>query len=247
MSKMKKIMIVMLAVGAIHAAAELTQADIEFVRLSSNSTENVAEELLMTVSDASDGKVTFELFNNGTSGTDHFAVTHIYFDDGAVLGDFVSFVLSGTMVERGVSFSQWGSPSELPEANNALPEFNTSAGLYVSSNSPTYWDGIGPGESLSITYELLVTFDLLEAAIEAGNNLDSADDDADEPTSLRVGLHVQGLAPNATESDSYISGPPLDPEPGPVPIPVPGAASLGMIGLGMVGWWKRRTGKVAVA
>ena len=37
------------------------------------------------------------------------------------------------------------------------------------------------------------------------------------------------------------------PEPGPVPIPAPTAAILGMIGLGMLGWWKRRTGKVAAA
>ena len=142
-------------------------------------------------------------FNN--SGPAAMSITDVYFDDGTLLG--IASIVNGT----GVNFSQGATPGNLPGANGISPAFQTTAGFSADSNPPVQPNGVNPGESLTIIFNLLPgkTFADTISALTTPT-----------PTNkLRIGIHVQGFANGGSESFVHL-------------VPAPGAATLiGLAGL----------------
>lgn len=119
-------------------------------------------------------------------GADASSIADVYFDDGTLLG--IASVINGA----GVSFASPANPGNLPGANNITPAFQTTAGFSADSDAPVQPNGVNPGETVGILFNLQTgkSFaDVLNAIGLAGN-----------PGGLRIGLHVQGFAGGGSES-----------------------------------------------
>jgi hypothetical protein len=183
-----------------------------FVNITNNNSIDAAigeAQLFVDVTDPGPNQVLFTFLNIGPAAS---SITGIYFDDGTLLG--IASIQSGS----GVSFSQGASPGNLPGANNASPAFVTTAGFSADSNPPTQPNGVNPGESLGITFNLqgVQTFD--DVLMDLGDG------------SLRIGVHVQGFAGGGSES--FVNAPAPVPEPGTFVLMATGLVSL----LGLHRW-----------
>jgi hypothetical protein len=145
-------------------------------------------------------------------GPEASSITDVYFDDGNLLS-----IASITNTPNLVQFSQLASPSNLPGGNNLSPPFVNTAGFSVDSDPPTQLLGVNPGEFLGITFDL-----------QAGGVLDDIINEL-ASGALRIGIHVQGY--DSGGSESFVNN---------EVIPAPGAILLGSIGVGFVGWLRRR-------
>jgi MYXO-CTERM domain-containing protein len=146
-------------------------------------------------------------FNN--AGPAAMSITDVYFDDGTLLG--IASIFNGT----GVSFSPGTTPPNLPGGNLLTPAFQTTSGFSADSNPPIQPNGVNPGETLTIVFDLLSgqTFaDTIAALNSTGDH-------------LRVGLHVQGFAGGGSEG--FVNQ-----------VPAPGA--FGLLGLGGLVALRRR-------
>ncbi len=203
---------------------------------------NSGSPYTVTVSDkgvnATTGNNQVEFLFQVAPGSGSLSIEGIYFQDGTLLTLQSSFVdVTGT-----VSFTAGSaSPGNLPGGKSLTPKFVTHAGFLTDSDSPTDPNGIGPGESLGVVFDLQSgkTYDDTIAALYAGgtpSNVWNADgSDISGVSGLRIGIHVQNTPIGG--SDSFINDPPIDtPEP----------ASLTLIGLGVAtltgyGWrWRRK-------
>ncbi len=186
-----------------------------------NSNDPVTDQLSVNVTPGPGSNQVKFTFINDAAG-DPSSTTGLYFDDGALFG--ISNIDNS---DPGVSFiNPATSPAEFKGANTVNPPFVTSTGFSAQSTSPPYHDGVNPGESVGIVFDLKAgkTFADVIDAIYLGFT-DPADYTGvgswyDE--SLRIGINVQGIGPN-DESDSYIL------------TPVPGAVLLGLLGLSVAG------------
>jgi hypothetical protein len=180
-----------------------------FERISSNSSSDVASQLLVNVTNPGGGKVDFK-FTNAVGLAS--SITQIYFDDDAgVLGAIDSLIESA-----GVDFVVDGAPPDLP--GGATISF--AATHRATAGSPVSHNGINSNtESLVIRFSLVSTQTFADVINALDSNL------------LRIGLHVQALPDG--KSDSYINGGELPP---PITaVPSPTAAVLGLLGLATVG------------
>jgi len=156
------------------------------------------------------GGVDFKFFNTGPYPS---SVTDVYFDDsGGMLLD-----LSGLLGSSGVSFSTPASPGNLPGGSSLSDPFVTTGEFSADSDPPVSLNGVDPDEWL------LVSFDIRDgyAYSDILNSLNSGD--------LRVGIHVQAFCSGGSES--FVNT---------TVVPVPGALVLGSLGLGTVGFLRRR-------
>ncbi len=162
-------------------------------------------QLSVEVIDVGGAQVEFKFTN---VGADASSATDVYFDDGSLLA--INSVINGV----GVDFSAPASPSNLPGGGGVSPPFVTSLGFGVDSLPPTEPNGINPGETLSIIFDLIggqMYADVL-TELESG--------------ALRIGLHVQGYG--TTGSESFVN------------IPEPGTGLLMGLGLALLARRPRR-------
>jgi hypothetical protein len=96
----------------------------------------------------------------------------------------------------GVDFSSPATPGELPGANNAVPQFNTTNQLSADSNPPAAPNGINAaGEFLTLRFTIggAFTFNDIISALNQGVGVDA----------LRIGAHVQAIGTSG-QSDGVI-------------------------------------------
>ena len=136
-------------------------------------------QLQVEVSDLG-SQVMFSLSNTGSEAA---AVSEVYFDDGTLLG--LASIANGP----GVDFSQFPiNPPDLPGGNLASPPFNVTAGFHANASNPPPMNGVGPGETLGIVFDLQAGGTFADVLAELGNG------------DLRIGLHVIGFASGGSES-----------------------------------------------
>ncbi|NOQ14583.1 MAG: PEP-CTERM sorting domain-containing protein [Methyloprofundus sp.] len=159
-----------------------------------------------------DNQVYFDFRNTGPEAS---SITQIFFDDGTLLG------ISELSESTGVSYIE----DEVP-IRGGLPGGNTvsfSADFNVDPSSPVQPNGINPGESLGILFDL-INDKTLQDTLKA---LDPGITDPQSDQSLRIGFHVQGY--DSEGSESFVNNPP------PI-IVVPAAPepnALALLGLGI--------------
>jgi hypothetical protein len=153
-------------------------------------------QMTVDVTDPGGGQVDFTFSNSGPAAS---SITDVYWDDGALLG--IATLTNGA----GVDFSMGCSPGDLPAGNTV--NFTTTVGFCADSDPPTQPNGVNPGETL------IVTFNIQGGMTFADVLADLADG------TLRVGIHVQGYATGGSESLVNV------PEPG----------TLALLGLGFLG------------
>jgi len=162
--------------------------------------------------DVSDPGGSQVLFTFRNIGPEASSITDVYYDDGALLG-----IASIDNSCPGVSFSQPATPSNLPGGHTVLPPFVTTDDFSADSDPPVQPNGVNPNEWLGIAFNLQTGQDFRDVIAD----LDSGD--------LRIGIHVQGFALGSSES--FVNN---------GVIPAPGAILLSSIGVGLVGWLRRR-------
>jgi len=197
-----------------------TEADLySFAQITNNTSTSVGSQLCVDVSSYGTNQVLFRFYNNGPTGSLYdvtspiaSSICDVYFDDGAL------FRIASIINSTGVSFSQLATPKDLSGGQNLLPPFETTSGFSADSDSPVQHNGVNPGESVGIVFDLQTdkTFDDVINSINLGFSNPWSDE------SLRIGIHVQAIGISG-KSDSFIM------------TPVPGAVLLGMLGFCVAG------------
>ncbi len=210
---MKILRLNIIAAVLIIAMPVTAQVTYSFGNITNNSATDAIigeSQMFVDVSDAGSGQVLFTFRNDGPEAS---SITDAYFDDGALLS------MAGIDNSAGVQFSPGATPSNLPGGDSITPSFITTAGLSADSDAPVQSNGVNPGESLGIKFNL--------QSGSAYNDVLSGIDDG----SLRIGIHVQGFADSYSES--FVTG-------GDGAVPAPGAVLLASMGMVCVGWFRRR-------
>jgi len=198
-------------------AAAALPLTLGFTNITNNNATDAANgeaQLSVTLTCQDNGGVDQIVFTFNNVGAEAMSITDVYFDDGTLLG--IAEVLNGPNVD----FSQGASPPDLPGGNTVSPPFEVTAGFLADSDPPAQPNGVNPGETLSIVFDLQAGQDC--ASVEAGLALGGA------TGGLRIGIHVQGYASGGSEA--FVNHPPDDPPP---PDDTPPTCPVGQIRQGI--------------
>jgi hypothetical protein len=185
-----------------------------------NSTDASAGEAQLRVDVEAYGtnQVLFTFYHIGTV---QMSITDVYFDDGTLLGiaDLIDADQNGG--DAGVDFSTGASPGNLPGGNPV--GFQATAGFTADSDSPAFHNGVAPGETLGVIFDL-----------KAGKDFQSVIDALAigfPEGGLVIGIHVQGFEGGGSEAFITYGG---------EMIPLPAGVTLGAAGLAPLALRRRR-------
>lgn len=192
---MRKPFRILLAGAAGLLAATTASADtFTFVNITDNNSFDAAMgEAQLSVDVEAEGPTQVR-FTFRNVGPDALSVTDVYFDDGSLLG------IAQIIDSDGVNFSQDASPPDLPGGETLTPPFEVTEGFSADSDPAVVQNGINPGETLVIIFDLQSGKIFLDVL----GDLDSG--------ALRIGLHVQGY--DSGGSESYVNTTSTVSEPG---------------------------------
>ena len=201
------VLIMALIFGA--AATTASAIPYSFFNISNNKLTDAAigeAQLSLEVTDVGGSQVRFIFANAGPAAS---SIADVYFDDGGAGQSIFLADLSSITNGTGVNFSEGASPRNLPGGNSQPYVF--SANFSADSNAPVQPNGVNPGESLGILFDLAMGQTFNSLLMGMLNN------------ELRVGIHVQGF--DGGGSESFINN----------PNPVPEPSTLILLGAGLVG------------
>jgi hypothetical protein len=160
-------------------------------------------EFAINVLEGDTGQVNFTIQN--TSIIDS-TIARVYFDGGFLAS--IADIINGT----GTNFSADASPGDLPAGN----EIGFEADFSASANPPPAQNGIDPGESVTVIFNLLGSHTFSEII----GQLDSG--------AMRVGAHIISVGCSEVSVSS---------------VNVPEPATIALLGLGSLILMKKRSGK----
>jgi len=185
------------------------------------SCSSFTSQFSLTVEETSATEVKFTFANSGPTGF----ITNIYFDTN-IAGSLRLSSLSIPGGQTGVNYSIDSTPGNArpPGSNSgAFSWANGTTDFTANPAAPGPTNGVNAGEQLVINGLLGAGVSYADLVASFGN----------PNTASRIGMHVQGLGPNAQSEGMYAV-------PETAVVPVPGALPLMLGGLFGIGYLARR-------
>lgn len=203
-----------LSIAGAVVSANVARADMYgFSVVQPNDPSSVAigeAQFRVNVYEAGTNQVSFRFYNKGPIRS---SLTDIYFDDaGGMLAELVT-IDNGP----GVLFSEGATPVDWPASHYVTPYF--TADFSADSDDPTVPNGINSFESLRLSFTLINGFSFEDLIAAIGDS------------TFRIGIQGRNMG-GAGLRETFINRTSV--------VPLPGAFVLGALGLGIVGWQRRR-------